>query len=208
MSHITGAAVAKAFEAPEELRVLWVGLCYRSAVCAVSRGLGCLFWNGAIRCDWRPSSFFIAGGIRECPFYVPLGLKWWAVSTVCKNEKGESVEGSAHGYTRFPGGLLCASVNVVYRHALHKPVAFCFSFFLKTWASQTETSHNALLLSNNLLASEMFQTGVWEFHSFPAPLSPIKYVSYFFCKHRNQSAWVTIGLHTQKCKLNIVAHAN
>lgn len=119
MSHITGAAVAKASEAPEKLRVLWVGLCYRSAVCAVSRGLGCLFWNGAIRCDWRPSSFFIAGGIRECPFYVPLGLKWWAVSTVCKNEKGESVEGSAHGYTRFPGGLLCASVNVVYRHALH-----------------------------------------------------------------------------------------
>lgn len=43
MSHITGAAVAKASEAPEKLRVHWVELRYHSAVCAVSQGLGCLF---------------------------------------------------------------------------------------------------------------------------------------------------------------------
>lgn len=123
------------------------------------------------------------------PFLCAPGSKM--VGCIYSLQQGKGGISGRISYTRRPGGLLCASVNVTYRHALHKQVAFCICFFLKAPASHTETSHNARLLSINLLASGMFQTGVWPFHSFPAPLSPIKYVSYFFfffCEHVTQTA--------------------
>lgn len=47
--------------------------------------------------------FFIAGGIRECPFYEPWGLKWWAASAAWENQKVKSEDGSAQdGPAGFP----------------------------------------------------------------------------------------------------------
>lgn len=72
MSHITGAAGAKASEAPEKLRVQWVGLRYRCVCRIPGIKMSILTWSNKMRLApfiIPPPFFFIAGGVCECPFF-------------------------------------------------------------------------------------------------------------------------------------------